>query len=106
MTTTTALKTGAGTLAETAAGAISDLADKAREQVDSVMGSIGDAVGVEGKAPTRRRRRVLLGAALLGAVAAAVASLRRTRLGRQVEERVIDLTRHEQQPVPEGVGTP
>ena len=93
MTTTEALRNGAGTLAETAADAMGELAPKARSHTESVVGAAKDRL-VEQKEPSHRGRRLLLGAALLGAAAAVARFLRRTSFGRQVEERVIDLTHH------------
>ena len=98
MTTTEAIKSGAGTLADTATSALSDLADKAKAQADTAKDRITD------RKESHRGRTLLLGAALVGAAAAAYRYLR-ARMGGLGQEPVIDLT---QDPVmaPESIPTP
>ena len=88
MTTTEALKSSAGALAETAAGAVSELADKAKAQAETVVGEAKDRLAE--RTESHRGRTLLIGAALVGAAAAAFRFLR-GRLGGS-QERVIDLT--------------
>ena len=94
MTTTEAIKHGAGTLADTATSALSDLADKASDLADKARDQRKDS---------HRGRILLIAAALIG-VAAGAFRLLRARMGGQ-EERIIDLT---QNPVlvPETLPTP
>jgi hypothetical protein len=94
MTTTEAIKHGAGTLADTATSALSDLADKASDLADKARPQ---------RKQSHRGRVLLIGAALIGAAAAAFRVVR-ARMGGQ-DERVIDLT---QDPVlvPETLTTP
>ena len=86
MTTTEALKSGAGTLAETAVDAVSELADKAKAQAESVMDEAKDRLA--DRHESHRGRTLVIGAALVALAGAALRFLR----GRRAEERVIDLT--------------
>jgi len=88
--TTEALRNGTALLADTASQAMTDIAERARHQAH-VMASDA-AERLEPAPKDRRGRRLLFGAALVGAAVAAVQLVRRTALGRKVEERVIDLT--------------
>ena len=85
MRTPEAIKRGAGTLPETAAGAVTELADKAKAQADAVVGAAKDRLAERGE--PHRGRALLIGAALVAVAGAAFRLLR----GRS-EERVIDLT--------------
>lgn len=89
MTTTDVLKSGAGALAGTAAGAVTDLAEKAKSQAESVVGEAKDRLSGEQRT-SHRGRTLLLGLALVGAVGAAFRYLTRSRRG--ADEQVIDLT--------------
>jgi hypothetical protein len=98
MTTAEAIKHGAGTLADTATSALSDLADKAKAQTENLVSEVRDQ-----RKESHRGRTLLIGATLIGLAAAAFRVLR-TRMGGQGEH-VIDLT---QDPVlvPETLPTP
>ena len=82
MATTEALKSGATTLAETAADAVTGLAEKAAEKAKDTAGSakelvterIGDRISE--RKQSHRGRSLLLGAALIAAGAAAFRYLR------------------------------
>src|SRR5690349_7929068 len=85
MTTTEAIKHGAGTLADTATSALSDLADKARTQTENLVAEVRDQ-----RKESHRGRALLIGATLIGLAAAAFRVLRARIAGQ--DDRVIDLT--------------
>ena len=91
MSTTEALKRGA--LATSAvtdlADTVTDLAERARSQAETVVNEAKDRLGSDERG-SHRGRTLLLGIAVLGAVAAALRFLRRS--GGAEDERVIDLT--------------
>jgi hypothetical protein len=91
--TTEALKHGTTALADSAAHAVSELSERARTQAHAVGAEAAERLADRPEAPKHRRgRKLLLGAAFAGVAVGLVTLVRRTALGRKVEERVIDLT--------------
>lgn len=90
-------KSGTTQLAESTGHVVGGIADSAKKQAASVMGEVAERIaerrGTAPERPKRHRGRKLLG---IAAGAAAVGWLlklaRGTSMGRQVEERIIDLT--------------
>jgi hypothetical protein len=114
MTTTEAIKHGTSALAETTLNAVTDLAEKAKSQAESAVGAATEKATekvkdklAERQESSHRGRRFVLGAALVGAAVGAFRYLRRTSAGRQVEERIIDLTHSKaDESAPTAQGTP
>lgn len=92
MNTTEALKTGTTALADTTSHAVSELAERAKKQAQAMASDAAERLSHHPEPPKRRRgRKLLLGAAFAGVVVGMAKLLRRTGIGRMVEERVIDL---------------
>lgn len=90
-------KSGTSQLAESTGQVVGGIADTAKKQAASVMGEVAERIaerrGTAPEPPNRHRGRRLLGIAAGAATAAWLLKVaRKTRMGRTVEERVIDLT--------------